>query len=130
MQSILRCHCDTLWWDDVKAIICHSEEVTTDGRNVVGLGRVGQRAILIKTNTLRSEGIEDRLNGGAQSRRGYTEDVMIRCFLTVEFAVEKSVFSSQTWGGRMRKGNLCSWWGETYLNDAIEGLSRHDLCLR
>ena len=62
MQNILRCRCDILCWDVVKVIISHSEEVTTDGRNVVGLRRVGQRAILIKANALRSEGIEDRLN--------------------------------------------------------------------
>ena len=56
------CHSDTLWWDVVEVIISHSPKVTPDGRSVVGLGRMGQRAILIKTNTLRSEGIEDRLN--------------------------------------------------------------------
>jgi hypothetical protein len=64
MQGILRCHCDTLWWNIEKVIISHSKEVSTDGRSVVGLRRVGHRAILMKANALRSEGIEDRLNGG------------------------------------------------------------------
>jgi hypothetical protein len=45
----------------IKAISSHSEEVITDGHDMVGLGRVGQRAILIKTNPLRSEVIEVEL---------------------------------------------------------------------
>lgn len=54
---------DTLWWDVIQIIITHSPEVPTDRRNVVRLRRVGQRTILVKTNALRSEGIEFRLNG-------------------------------------------------------------------
>ena len=60
---MLRWCCDTLCWDVVQVVISHSPEVTTDGRNVVGLGRVGYGEVLIKTNALRSKFIEGRLNG-------------------------------------------------------------------
>ena len=90
---MLQCRCDRLCWDVVQIVVCHSPEVTTDGRNIVGLGRVGHSVILIKTNALRRELIEGRLNGGHNQEEGTQE--VIRWLLTVEFAVEKSVFSSQ-----------------------------------
>jgi hypothetical protein len=70
MQSILRYRCNTLWWDVVKVVISHSKEITTDGRSIVGLRRVGHRAILNKTNALGSEGVEDRLNEGHSQEEG------------------------------------------------------------
>lgn len=85
---------DTLWWDVIQIIITHSPEVPTDRRNVVRLRRVGQGTILVKTNALRSEGIEFRLNGRISWIGGKRRVGRCRC-LTVESAVEKSVFSSQ-----------------------------------
>jgi len=45
----------------IEIIITHSPEVSTGGRNVVWLRRVGHRTILRKANTLRGEVIEFRL---------------------------------------------------------------------
>jgi hypothetical protein len=57
------CRRDTLWWDVIEVIITHSKEVATDRGNIIGLRRVGHRTILSKTNALRGEDIEFRLNG-------------------------------------------------------------------
>ena len=66
----------TFWWDVVEVIV-YSQKVTAYGRQVVGLGRINQRAILIKTNAVRSKGIGDRLNGrereGESSQDGVNE---------------------------------------------------------
>jgi hypothetical protein len=54
---------------------------------------VRQRTILVKANPLRSEGIEDRLNRvNIQEEINGRNEIIV---LTVEFADEKSVFSSQ-----------------------------------
>jgi hypothetical protein len=77
MQNMLRCRCDRLCWDVVQVVICHSPEVTTDGRNIVGLGRVGHSVILIKTNALRRELIEGRLKGGHSQEEGRGSNAMV-----------------------------------------------------
>jgi hypothetical protein len=61
----------------IEVIISHSKEVPTGGRNVVWLGRVGQRTILGKTNTLRGEDIEFRLKEtiGQDMKKVVTESV-------------------------------------------------------
>jgi hypothetical protein len=53
-----------LWWNMPEAIIAHAKEGTTDCRNVVGFGRVGQPKVATEGNAILGEGSEFCLEEG------------------------------------------------------------------
>jgi len=112
----------------IQSIIGHPIEITTNGSNIVGLGRVSHCIILIETNALLGKVNKCSLKGPGRMS-GNTESCEVSG-LTVVSAEVKSVFSSQICCDRMRRGNVCKLWRRTYCDDAVEDFSGYDLRLR
>jgi hypothetical protein len=105
------------------ALLVRYPEVTTGRRNVVGSRSVGQR--VIKMNALRSEGIEDRLNGGRILEEGTRRKSCYNSFSRSSLPMRSSCFKPNL-GRPNEKGRAMRVVRRDLPDDAVEeGLSRH-----